>query len=69
MSAELQIVEPKIVPLKAGGRVAAIVPQSVEEVFRLATAIAKSGLAPQGLKSAEQITIAIMHGEIGRAHV
>ena len=66
MSAELQIVEPKIVPLKAGGRVAAIVPQSVEEVFRLATAIAKSGLAPQGLKSAEQITIAIMHGaEIG----
>ena len=39
MSAELQIVEPKIVPLKAGGRVAAIVPQSVEEVLRLATAI------------------------------
>ena len=66
MSEALQIVEPKIVPLKTGGRVAAIVPQSVEEVFRLATAIAKSGLAPQGLKTAEQITIAIMHGaEIG----
>lgn len=64
----LQKIEPvgSVVPLRAGGRVTAIIPQSVEEVFRLATAIAKSGLAPNGIKSAEQITIAIMHGaEIG----
>lgn len=66
MSTELTTVENKVVPLRAGGRVTAIIPQSVEEVFRLATAIAKSGLAPSTMRSAEQITIAIMHGaEIG----
>lgn len=55
-----------VVPLRAGGRVTAIIPQSVEEVFRLATAVAKSGLAPSTMRTAEQITIAIMHGaEIG----
>lgn len=55
-----------VVPLRAGGRVTAIIPQSVEEVFRLAKAMAASGLAPNGMKSVEQITIAIMHGaEIG----
>lgn len=56
----------QVVPLRAGGRVTAIIPQSVEEVFRLATAVAKSGLAPSTMRTAEQITIAIMHGaEIG----
>lgn len=55
-----------VVPLRAGGRVTAIVPQSVEEVFRLATAIAKSGMAPSSMNTPEKITIAIMHGaEIG----
>lgn len=55
-----------VVPLRAGGRVTAIIPQNVEEVFRLANAIAKSGLAPSTMRTAEQITIAIMHGaEIG----
>lgn len=55
-----------VVPLRAGGRVTAIIPQNVEEVFRLANAIAKSGLAPNTMRTAEQITIAIMHGaEIG----
>lgn len=55
-----------IVPLRAGARVAAIIPTTVEEVFRLATAIQKSGMAPNSLGTAEKITIAIMHGlEIG----
>lgn len=55
-----------VVPLQAGGKVGAIVPTTIEEVFRLATAIAKSGLAPNGMKTAEQLTVAIMHGmEIG----
>lgn len=55
-----------IVPLRTGGQIAPIIPTSIEEVFRLATAISKSGLAPNGIKSPEQITIAIMHGmEIG----
>ena len=53
MSTEVSIIEPnKVVPLRAGGRVAAIVPQSVEEVFRIAKAIHASGLAPNGMKSA-----------------
>ena len=63
---EVTIMEPKVVPLRAGGRVTAIIPQSVEEVFRIAKAIGASGLAPTGMKTVEQITVAIMHGaEIG----
>lgn len=55
-----------IVELKSGGKISPIVPTSIEEVFRLANAIHKSGLAPNGIKSPEQITIAIIHGmEIG----
>lgn len=56
----------EVAQLRTGGGISAIVPHSIEEVFRLATAIAKSGLAPNGMKTAEQITIAIMHGmELG----
>jgi hypothetical protein len=67
MSDAVTIIEPRnVVPLKAGGRVTAIIPQSVEEVFRIAKAIAASGLAPSGMRTVEQITVAIMHGaEIG----
>jgi len=55
-----------VVPLRTGSRVAGIVPTSIEEVFRLATAISKSGLAPATLNTAEKITVAIMHGmELG----
>jgi hypothetical protein len=63
---EITIMEPKVVPLRSGGRVTAIIPQSVEEVFRLATAIAKSGLAPSTMRTPEALTVAILHGaEIG----
>lgn len=52
--------------LIAGRKVTAIIPTSIEETFRLATAISKSGLAPSTLKSAEAIMVAIMHGaELG----
>lgn len=55
-----------VVPLKAGGRVSGIIPQTIEETFRLAQAIAKSGLAPRGMDKPESIMVAIMHGaEIG----
>lgn len=55
-----------IVPLKSGNAIASIIPQNIEEVFRLATAISKSGLAPATMKDPEKITVAIMHGlEIG----
>lgn len=55
-----------IVPLKSGGGISAIVPQSIEEVFRLAQGIAASGLAPKGMDKPEQVTVAILTGlEIG----
>jgi len=46
--------------------IAAIIPQNVEDVFRLAKGIAASGLAPKDMSTPEQISVAIMHGlEIG----
>jgi hypothetical protein len=55
-----------LVSLRAGNPINAIIPQNIEEAFRLATAIDKSGLAPSTLKGPEKILIAIMHGlEIG----
>ena len=55
-----------IVPLRTGNAIQAIIPQDVEQVFRLATAIAKSGLAPSTMKDPEKLVVAIMHGlEIG----
>jgi hypothetical protein len=58
----------ELVPLKGGGQVVAIIPQSVEEVFRLANAIHKSDLAPKTLNTVEKVTVAIMAGaELGLA--
>lgn len=55
-----------IVPLRTGGQISAIVPTNIEEVFRLAKAISLSGLAPNGMKEPEQITVALLHGmELG----
>lgn len=55
-----------VVPLKTGGKILGIVPQTIEEVFRIASAMAKSGLAPYGMQTPEQLTVAILHGlEIG----
>lgn len=54
------------VALRTGGVIAGIVPGSIEEVFRLAKAVAASGLAPRDMASAEKLTVAILHGlEIG----
>lgn len=67
MSTELiQADSGKIVPLRTGAKVGSIVPTTIEEVFRLATAVSKSGLAPATLRTPEAITVAIMHGlELG----
>lgn len=55
-----------VVTLKTGNQISAIVPQTIEEVFRLAQGIAASGLAPKGMDKPEQITVAILTGlEIG----
>jgi hypothetical protein len=55
-----------LIPLRGGNAIQAIIPQDVEQVFRLATAISKSGLAPSTMKDPEKLVVAIMHGlEIG----
>ncbi len=58
--------ELQVVPLRTGGPVAGIIPQSIDEVVRLAQGIAKSGLAPNTMNTPEKITVAILTGlEIG----
>lgn len=55
-------------PMQAGGQVAALVPQTLEEAFRVSQAIASSGLAPRGMDKPETIMVAIMAGaELGLA--
>lgn len=55
-----------VVPLRTGAAIAGIVPTTIEEAFRLASAIAKSGMAPRDMATAEKLTVAILHGlEIG----
>lgn len=52
--------------LVTGSEVAPIIPRTADEVFRLANALHKSGLAPSTLSSPEKITVAIMAGaELG----
>lgn len=54
--------------VKAGGEVAGLIPQSVEEAYRLAVAISKSGLAPPSMATPEKCLVAIIAGaEIGLA--
>jgi hypothetical protein len=49
-----------------GGMVAAIVPQTFDEVYRFAQVVAQSGLAPNGMESAEKLTVSILTGlEVG----
>ncbi|MET3527255.1 hypothetical protein [Phenylobacterium koreense] len=55
-------------PIAAGGQVGALIPQSMDEAFRVANAIALSGLAPKGVEKPEQVLVAIMAGaELGFA--
>lgn len=67
MSEKQQLAVPKP-PITAGAQVAALVPQTLDEAFRVSQAIAASGLAPRGLEKPEQIMVAIMAGaELGFA--
>lgn len=58
---------PEVKPnLEVGGRLMGIVPRNIDEIFRLASAIAKSGLAPKDMSTPEKLTVAIMTGlELG----
>jgi len=54
--------------IHAGAQVAALVPQTLDEAFRVAQAIASSGMAPRGMEKPEQVMVAIMAGaELGFA--
>jgi hypothetical protein len=59
------VAEPKP-NLETGGRLLGIVPRNIDEIFRLASAIAKSGMAPKDMSTPEKLTVAIMTGlELG----
>jgi hypothetical protein len=52
--------------LSAGGKPHAIVPQSMDEAYRLAKAVCMAGMAPKGMDTPEKAMIAIMRGlEVG----
>lgn len=59
---------PAKVQITTGAAVAALVPQTLEEAYRLSQALAASGMAPRGIDKPEQILVAIMAGaELGLA--
>lgn len=63
---DTRAVVPVRAPLIAGHTPRAIVPSDIDQVWRIATMVAKANLAPRELDSEEKITIAILHGlEIG----
>ena len=54
-------------PLASGGRIKAIVPENIEQAYRLASAIAAANMAPKAYnRDANSIMVGIMHGmEVG----
>lgn len=57
----------QVMTMKSGGGISAIIPQSIEEVYRLAGLCVKSGMAPKSFNgNAEAVTVAILTGlELG----
>jgi hypothetical protein len=52
--------------LHGGGAVVALVPQTLEEAYRLADAMSRSGLTPSNIKTPESVLVALMAGaELG----
>lgn len=70
---EVASIRPQVPALRSGGQVAAIIPQSIEDVFRVARGVVQSGLAPDALVkgkdadgAAMAVAVAIMSGaELG----
>lgn len=53
-------------PMVAGAKPMAIVPQSFEDVWRIANLVIASGVAPRSLDTQEKVAIAVMYGlELG----
>ncbi len=52
--------------LTVGGRVSGLVPQTIEEAFRISQAVVKAGMTPYGMDTPEKCLIAVMSGaEVG----
>jgi hypothetical protein len=52
--------------MTVGGNVGALIPQDIEQAFRIASALAQSGMTPNGFKTPETCFVAIMAGaELG----
>lgn len=55
-----------VAKISTADAITAIVPKTVEEVFRLGELIVQSGLSPNGLKTAQAVTVVLLKGlEIG----
>jgi hypothetical protein len=55
-----------VASLKGGSKISPIIPETLEDVYRMAKCVAASGLAPRGMDTAEKLTVALLHGlEIG----
>ena len=55
-----------VAKMATGAPIVGIVPSTIEEVFRLGELITQSGLAPNGLKTPQAITVVLLKGlEIG----
>ncbi len=53
-------------PMMSGGRIAPIIPQSMDDAWRLGKAVCAAGMAPRGMDTPEKAMIAIMRGlEVG----
>lgn len=58
--------QPKPALKAQGGAPRAIVPADIDQAYRLATLVVRSGMAPKAFDTAEKATVAIMHGlEVG----
>jgi hypothetical protein len=55
-----------LTPMASGAKIQAIVPQTMEEAYRLGKAVCLAGMAPKGMDTPEKCMIAIMQGmEVG----
>jgi hypothetical protein len=57
---------PKTGAMASGGAIRAIVPQTLDDTFRLANMIVKAKMAPASFDTAEAVAVALLHGlEVG----
>jgi hypothetical protein len=63
-----QVIElpPKTGAISSGGSIRGIIPQNLDDVYRLAGMVTAAGMAPASFKTKEAVAVALMHGlEVG----